>query len=532
MELKPLPKAHLLGWIVIFAICRVRLSLVMIGLLFDSTRCHCVNKLGCPSVDDTVIGRSKVVDSLAEEDITDGFMSSFPTGPREREVLTFRTGVDKPDSMFLQGEPLVSDKILMMRVGQPVMEINLSLYSNGFSIEPDARSSSSNIKFESHAWSPFAVVEKTNGKPGGPAFCAVIALTIFQVGSNDCFFFATSGANAEEAREMWIERIAGAIRDMTISLFPVHAITVQPLEGVESTSNRILAGYLLKIEPSKKVSLLYCELHAYSSGGSRLKVYQDEACDLEHKELFVTEESVVSTRKGDYCTIFAIDGTCFSARTPAEKDLWLRAVTNVKVKLMFSAPDPTDEEMQMIRSAVFARVQELNAIEICANGASPSGKRDPLLPVAERQPVPVSLRGDMFHPLPLLEDDDPRLMEVFEPNKVSGPNKMCGSRSTPLALSGHAVAVVSTHEGAQATGLDSYHQETSGPSGPTVGRRVVKGQGAMSRPPLGDHEEPGDVGPAHPGDVEIDAPNQESGAQDPADVWVKNRELRSAFGRN
>lgn len=479
MEFQLLSSVHHSRWIVVLVTCSVRLSLAMLGLLFGSAKCHCVNKLACPSVDDTVIGRSKPVDSLAEEDVYDGFISSFPTGPRDREVLTFRTGVDKSESLFLQGEPLLSDKILMMKVGVPVTEVVLSLYSNGFSVEPESKSSSSNAKFESHAWSPFAVVEKTNGKPGGPAFCAVIALTIFQVGSNDCFFFATSGTDAEDLREMWIEKIAGAIRDMTISLFPVHAINVQPLEGVESTSNRILAGYLLKIQASKKVSLLYCELHAYTGGGSRLKIYQDEACDLEHKELFVTEESVVSTRKGDYCTIFAIDGTCFSARTPAEKDLWLRAVTNVKVKLMFSAPDPTDEEMQMIRSSVFARVQELNTIEIGANGGSPCGKRDPLLPVAERQPVPVMLRGDMFHPVPMIERDDPRL------NDVSGPNEVSGSRSKPLSLSGDTVAVVNIQEGVEASVLDRYDQAEHGPSGPTVGLRV-KGQGALSRPPAGD----------------------------------------------
>merc|ERR1712039_774730 len=66
--------------------------------------------------------------------------------------------------------------------------------------------------------------------------------------------------------------------------------------------------------------------------------------------------STVSTRKGAYCTVFGVDNHRFCARTREEKDLWLRAVSNIKVKLMFDAriplmsprgdrwdPDPIDE---------------------------------------------------------------------------------------------------------------------------------------------------------------------------------------------
>merc|ERR1712056_38407 len=112
-----------------------------------------------------------------------------------------------------------------------------------------------------------------------------------------------------------------------------------------------MAGYLLQNENADNVSLFYCELHAYSGGEARLTVYRDEWCQQEVRCLHLSHTSTVSTRKGAYCTVFGVDNYRFCARTREEKDLWLRAVSNIEVKLMFDAPDPTDEELGIFRAA-------------------------------------------------------------------------------------------------------------------------------------------------------------------------------------
>lgn len=46
----------------------------------------------------------------------------------------------------------------------------------------------------------------------------------------------------------------------------------------------------------------------------------------------VSESTTVSTRSGVYCNVFGIDHHRFCARNADEKDLWLRAVSNVKAR--------------------------------------------------------------------------------------------------------------------------------------------------------------------------------------------------------
>jgi hypothetical protein len=143
-----------------------------------------------------------------------------------------------------------------------------------------------------------------------------------------------------------------------------------------------------------------------------LSIYKDEWCEREVAILMLTDQTVVSTRKGSYCTVFGVDQHRFCARTRDEKELWLRAVSNIKVKLMFDAPDPTNEELAVFRAAVLERIVKLESMNGSAPGEAeglPSPRNpdawDPLLPQVPRPPVPQSPRGDVWYPEPI-EDNE------------------------------------------------------------------------------------------------------------------------------
>jgi len=322
-----------------------------------------------------------------------GFRCALPVGPRDRMVTTFATS----EVGALQGEPLLAGNILQLTLGESIHEMRLVLYVNGFSLTSCDSNGQGTARSVSRAWSPFALVEKCQVKTmQNSAFWAVFKLTVFRKeGQDRCYYFATTGNDAYKERDRWVVEMVAAIGNVTMSLFPRHAITVQPLPGVASTSTRIMAGYLLQSGNSDNVSLFYCELHAYSHGEARLAVYHDEWCEQEVRSVQLADSSTVSTRKGAYCTVFGVDNHRFCARTREEKELWVRAVSNIKVKLMFDAPDPTDEELQIFRAAVNERIGELQG--------KPESSTDPLLAQVPRLP-PSSPRGDAWDPEPIDED--------------------------------------------------------------------------------------------------------------------------------
>jgi len=338
-----------------------------------------------------------------------GHHCTLPAGPQERVIRTFATKEDES----LRGDPLRSGSILQLKLGVAIEDITLILYVNGFSRLPQGVTQEENVQPTGRTWSPFSLVEKCQVKTmQHSSLWAVFKLTVFrQEGDDRYYYFATTGKDAFRERDRWVEEISNAIRQVTLSLFPPHAITVRPLPGVSSTTTRIMAGYLLRSQATDVVSLFYCELHAYSAGGARLSIYKDEWCEREVAILTLTDQTVVSTRKGSYCTVFGVDQHRFCARTRDEKELWLRAVSNIKVKLMFDAPDPTSEELAVFRAAVLERIVKLEATGGGApcdwEGHSPRNIEswDPLLPQVPRPPMPQSPRGDIWYPEPI-EDSE------------------------------------------------------------------------------------------------------------------------------
>jgi len=351
----------------------------------------------------------------------------LPVGPTDRVIRTFATSEDEP----LRGEPIRSGGILQLKLGEAIEDIQLTLYINGFSRAPVNPRDAAQMQTEAYGrtWSPFSLVEKCQVKTmQHSSLWAVFKLTVFrQEGHDRYYYFATTGKDAFKERDVWVADISNAIRQVTLSLFPPHAITVRPLPGLHSTESRIMAGYLLRSQAeADRVSLFYCELHAYSAGEARLSIYKDEWCEREVCSVSLTDQTVVSTRKGSYCTVFGIDQHRFCARTCDEKELWLRAVSNIKVKLMFDAPDPTTEDLAVFRAAVLERIVKIeNLLSVepesePGNGTIPvrtvnAETWDPLLPQMPRVVTPMSPRGDIWHPEPIVEDTDARVVtQAFE----------------------------------------------------------------------------------------------------------------------
>lgn len=315
----------------------------------------------------------------------------LPPGPRLRAVPTYQAA----EAETMLGEPLLVGTLMQIKLEESVQQTQVALFANGFTMQPQQGG-----KMVNRAWSPFSLVEKCQVKTlQHSAYWAVFKLTVFRAGGHDlCLYFACTGGNAYKERDRWVEKIGTLVSQVTVSLFPVSDIQVQPLPGNEATRTRILAGFLLHGSAMDTCQLVYAELHAYSAGESKLTLYRDAWCDRELSTIGLSESTTVSTRSGVYCNVFGIDHHRFCARNGDEKDLWLRAVSNVKVKLMFEAPDPTIEEIWVFRQSVQERVSLL------AGDAEPPSNGALLLEVTNKPPR--SPTGDAMDPAPV-EDPTP-----------------------------------------------------------------------------------------------------------------------------
>merc|ERR1712216_269173 len=102
----------------------------------------------------------------------------------------------------------------------------------------------------------------------------------------------------------------------------------------------------------ESLSVLFAELHAHQGSSARLVLYANEDCEVPVMDIVVTNSSVCCDVVGINCSCFVVDPHHFAAQTPSERKLWLRAISNVKVKIQNSAPDPTYEELEYYRSPI------------------------------------------------------------------------------------------------------------------------------------------------------------------------------------
>jgi hypothetical protein len=153
----------------------------------------------------------------------------------------------------------------------------------------------------------------------------------------------------EIERVRWVADISRAMRNFTRSLFPEFEFAVDPFPG--KPSSRLLAGYVLLCEEDS-VALVYLELSVYWSGRAPLRVYEDERCERKLMQILLDDRSSVSERAGVGCSCFAIEGHNFTVRSVAEKALWLRTLSNIKVKVRNNAENPSVADMKVYRDSI------------------------------------------------------------------------------------------------------------------------------------------------------------------------------------
>jgi len=123
------------------------------------------------------------------------------------------------------------------------------------------------------------------------------------------------------------------------------------------------------------------ELLAPLGKSATLVLYENALCEKAVAHIRIVENSQCGERIGVGCSCFSIDGHSFCVRSNGERQLWLRAISNVKVKLRHKAPDPTEEDMAHYRSAVREKIAALREQE------QEFHPQDPLLPRTPRVPI-------------------------------------------------------------------------------------------------------------------------------------------------
>ncbi|CAJ1365157.1 unnamed protein product [Effrenium voratum] len=169
------------------------------------------------------------------------------------------------------------------------------------------------------------------------------------------FLVFFDGSSAVESTRSEVLDISRAVRLVTQSLFPSFQIAVRPLANAPHTRRRIMAGYLAHHDDTSTTSVLYCELQPQQgeqATSGRLVMYDNENCQDSLSEVILSPRTVCTEKIGISCTCFTVDQHLFSARTIAERKLWLRALSNIKVKLQNGAPEPDDEGLRQYRVAI------------------------------------------------------------------------------------------------------------------------------------------------------------------------------------
>lgn len=285
----------------------------------------------------------------------DGHLESFNEveEPPLRQIahkglLSYYDAADQP----MRGVPIREGRVWIMSAEEQVEPIKLSLYVSGLAFSFGGRE-------VSLAFSPFALVRNCKfqiNTLGGAELSVYKCFKVALYTQGLCFYFGVKAEDeqaSEEARSQWVLDVSRAMRLVTQSLFPVHEIVSTPVRSQSSTHRRLMAGYLIHYDGCCVASVVYCELHPQSSlGHAKLVLYEDEACQVLVNEILVTETSTCCEKVGINCSCFSIEDHQFSSRTLPERRLWLRAISNLKVKLQNRAPSPSGEELDHYRLSI------------------------------------------------------------------------------------------------------------------------------------------------------------------------------------
>lgn len=257
-------------------------------------------------------------------------------------LLSYSIALDQP----LIGSPLLCGELWHLVDEWNLEPVEFKLYINGFSVQRK--------NFErSVSLHPFAFVEKYSLQHDmceGPH--SAFKITTVKEDMSNIYAACGNQMAVQSEQTRWILLIAKAIRMVTQSLFPVFNILCDPLSGRVATYSRILAGYIIHHTSAHLVSVVYCELHPHEGNQARFVVYETEVCAKVLMAIPVYRLSPCEEQLSIGSSCFSLEGHHFSTRTPAERKLWMRAISNVKAKLMHFAPNPTLKDLAIYRTAI------------------------------------------------------------------------------------------------------------------------------------------------------------------------------------
>lgn len=270
---------------------------------------------------------------------------------RTAEFLAYSSAPQQP----LRGVPILEGGLWHLSQHEKFEPVMFSLYVNGFAYTTLDHGE------VSVSLSPFSLVRNCRFQSEE---CAM--LKCFKISHMDLepSYFAVRSLRDREAeveRSEWVLEISHTILLITDSILPPFSMTCDPILGLAHTARRLLAGYLVHKDDSRSVSIRYCELRAHTSVCAHLVMYDNELSQVPLYEIAISESSICSDVIGINCTCFVVNTHHFASQTPSERKLWLRAISNVRVKLQNCAPDPTDEELSHYRKSIRESVRAIEA---------------------------------------------------------------------------------------------------------------------------------------------------------------------------
>lgn len=307
-------------------------------------------------------------------------------GPTDNSLRRYSLG----HHAAMHGEPKFTSDCSYRRPDDSACyeEVSVFIFADGFATLPKA-TLKSEMDVTPTKFAAFTVLSMVHDVP--KIEDVTMRLTMFAVReTTQVHSFSFCGQNAVDACSKLLQAMHSAQIRFTASLFPPHDIVVSPVPNVELTQRRILAGYLLMFENYREaadasVCIVYGDLGSYHSGEATLTIYTNDRCASQVDSFKITGEVPITTYGTDYCSIFEVDCCHFCARTRDEMLLWTRALINVKIKLLHGAPNPTEQDLEVFRSAVLEQVVQLEDIPTSAQA---------LLPLKPRQPLPPAVPGD------------------------------------------------------------------------------------------------------------------------------------------
>jgi len=291
--------------------------------------------------------------------------------------------VDQP----LRGVPIREGELWHLSAEESIEPVTLSLHVNGFSFAQGRSEVSISL-------SPFSLVRNCKFQSTYTTSLNLADFKIFKVSlftQGICHYFGVRGEDerqAEEERSRWVLDFSRAMRLVTQSLFPPFSISCDPVESIASTQRRLMAGYLIHHEDASVASVLYCELHPHCEEQAKLSLYENELCRTPVMDILFTERSVCCEKVGINCSCFCVEEHQFGTRTLSERKLWLRAISNVKVKLQNRAPSPTVEEIRYYRLAIKEHIETIRTTLVSKAPTDALLRRGPQRGAALQAPAP------------------------------------------------------------------------------------------------------------------------------------------------